>query len=163
MDDIHGINISSADGNVIPRRSLVEVRTIIGRRRSFATTTARGDSAGRPGAGRVLGSGAGGDGSGCGADAAARLPWRNLDPPSRRSGAEGKQPEPPGLCAAVRLPVPGRSFHELHDPDPGRWLSVTVRCGRIVFRVPRWLGLTLDLDRAESGTVVLIRLGGEER
>ena len=79
IDDIYRINVRNADGKMIPLRSLLEVRVVVGppaliRYNNLRAVTVQGG----PAAGRLLRAGAQGHGGGRGAHAAAGL-CRRMD------------------------------------------------------------------------------------
>ena len=120
IDDIYRINVRSADDQMIPLRSLVEVRPVIGPQALIRyNNQRRRDDPGQPGAGRLVRPGAGGDGAGRGEHAAARLS-RAVDRcvvPGK--AGRGQDRDHPRLRGAVRLPVPGRAVRELDDSRSG--------------------------------------------
>ena len=110
VDDIYRINVRSADGQMIPLRSLVEVRPIIGpqaliRYNNRIAVTVQGSPAAGISSGQALGA----------MDQVAErtLPrgYRGLwtDVSFQEKRAEGKTIDHPRLCRPVRLSVPGRT------------------------------------------------------
>ena len=107
-DDIYRLNVRNQKGEMIPLRSLVEVKVVQGpqgiiRYNNKLAVTIQGSRRTR----RVLRRGAGGHGCCCRADAAVRLS-RRLDrhgvPGKARRGSDDHHPR---LRGAVRVPVPG--------------------------------------------------------
>ena len=120
IDDIYRINVRNADGKMIPLRSLVEVRPMIGPQALIRyNNQLRRHGPGQPGAGRLVRPGAGGDGAGGGEHAAARLSRRVdrcLVPGEARRRQDRHHPR---LRGAVRLPVPGGAVRELDHSGAG--------------------------------------------
>ena len=94
IDDIYRINVRNAEGKMIPLRSLVEMRVVVGppaliRYNNLRAVTVQGS----PGARHLLRAGAQGDGGGRGADAAGRaMPANGPTPRSRRSAPRARPP-----------------------------------------------------------------------
>ena len=137
IDDIYRINVRSADGKMIPLRSLVEVRPVIGpqaliRYNNQIAVTVQGSPAPGVSSGQAL--------AAMEQVAANTLPrgYRGLwtDVSFQEKRAEGKTVDHPRLRGAVRLPVPGRAVRELDDPGAGAAVGHHRR-GRIV-RSPSW-------------------------
>ena len=110
VDDIYRINVRSADNQMIPLRSLVEVRPVIGpqaliRYNNRLAVTVQGG----PAPGVSSGPGSRGNGAGCAKHAATRI-YRPLDrhliPGEAR---RRKDRHYPWLRHLVCLPVPGRA------------------------------------------------------
>ena len=74
IDDIYRINVRNKEGKMVPLRSLLEVRVVVGPPALIRyNNLPRRHGPGRPGAGRILRPGARGDGGRRGPDAAAGL------------------------------------------------------------------------------------------
>ena len=92
IDDIYRINVRSADGKMIPLRSLVEARVVVGppaliRYNNLRAVTVQGGPAPGVSSGQALA----GDGGGRGDDAAARaMPATGPTPRFRRSAPRAR-------------------------------------------------------------------------
>ena len=162
VDDIYRINVRNADGKMVPLRSLVEVRIVLGPQGLIRYNNPRAATVqGGPAAGVSSGQALATMDAGRGENAAIGLS-RTPGPtsPSRRSGAEGQTPDHLRLRSSVRLPVPRRPLRELDHSGAGAALGV----GRRPRRLPAIVlaGLMLDLY-AQIGMIVLIGSCREER
>ena len=94
INDIYRINVRSAEGQMIPLRSLAEVRLVVGPPALIRYNNLRSrDRPGLAGAGRLVRPGAAGDGSGRCEHAAARLsPASGPTTAFQEKRAEGKTP-----------------------------------------------------------------------
>ena len=119
VDDISRINVRNAEGKMVPLRSLVELRVVVGppaliRFNNLRAVTVQGSPAPGVSSGQALEC----DGGGCRAHAAAGL-WRHMDRHRLPGEAGGRQDrDDPRLRLAVRVPVSRRPLRELDHPRP---------------------------------------------
>jgi len=109
VEDIYRINVRSADGQMVPLRSLVEVRIALGPQGLIRYNNTRAATIqGGPAPGRLFGPSARRDGRGRCEDVAARISRivdRHLVPGKAGGGADHDRAR---VCHPVRLSVPGR-------------------------------------------------------
>ena len=125
IDDIYRINVRNAEGKMIPLRSLVEVRVVVGppaliRYNNLRAVTVQGGPAPGVSSGQAL--------KAMDEVAARTLPagYRRRMDRHRVPGEAGRGQDrhDPRLCGAVRLPVPGRAVRKLDHSGAGAAVGV---------------------------------------